>query len=192
MSKEKQTRIADLPRGGVYRFHLNPGQSLGLSREPGKEGLLCLDQNDGEPVPLAQIPDVVKEKSINITFHAGDSAVSWSSQPVALTEFLGDIIHRLKIDLTNLFTQARLIVNVAAAGATNAELRVQYSTDQSSWYYLDDLAGPRVSLKGTGIKVSDWITLTIGAKADVFLRLVGIDGNDVANPAFGLIAVQVR
>jgi hypothetical protein len=192
MSKEKQTRIADLPRGGVYLFHLNPGQSSGLSREPGKEGKLRLDQNDGEPVPLAQIPDVVKEKSINITFHAGGSAVSWSSQPVALTEFLGDIIHRLKIDLTNLFTQARLLVNVAAAGDTNAELRAQYSTDQSSWYYLDDLAGPRVSLKGTGLEVSSWIDLCDGAKADVFLRLVGINGDGSESPRFGLIAVQLR
>lgn len=144
MDKRKKHGVADLPRGGVYLFHLNPGQFPGLSCEPGKEGLLRLDQNDGEPVPLAQIPEAAI-RDASLTVLADGAAVAWLGQPIVLTEFLGGTRHRLKSDLSK-FIKARLIVNVVFSGFDGAELRVQYSTDQSSWFYLDGLASPGVGI----------------------------------------------
>jgi hypothetical protein len=88
--------------------------------------------------------------------------------------------------------EARLIVNVETAGAATAKLRVQYSIDQSSWSYLDGSAGPSVDINTTGLKVSSWVSIAAGAKGDRFLRLVGLDGNDTADPAFGLVLVQFK
>ncbi|MCK4250027.1 hypothetical protein KAX97_01170, partial [candidate division WOR-3 bacterium] len=81
--------------------------------------------------------------------------------------------------------------NVTAVGATHAKIRVQYA-EQITYYYLDDSSGPSVGINTTGLKVSTWIDLCDGAKADVYLRLVGIGGDGIVNPAFGLIAVQVK
>jgi hypothetical protein len=98
--------------------------------------------------------------------------------------------------------QARLIVNIETPGAgptPPAKLRVQYSTDQSLWSYLGVSSGPSVDINTTGLKVSGWMDLAPGAKAEnVFLRLVGLDGNwpaagsSAADPAFGLVLVQFR
>lgn len=40
--------------------------------------------------------------------------------------------------------------------------------------------------------MASWVTLTAGAQADVFLRLVGTGGNDSASPVFGCIFLQVK
>jgi Collagen triple helix repeat (20 copies) len=116
---------------------------------------------------------------------------SWSNQPAALTELFGTTVARVKADLTNA-AQVRLLCSVGAAGAAAAAIRVQYSTDQSSWSYLDGGTGPSVSVSSTGLKVSSWVAVTAGAKADVFLRAVGISGDGTADPSFAHITLQVR
>jgi len=116
---------------------------------------------------------------------------AWTNQPAALTELFGTTVGRLKADLTA-SAQVRLQTNVATAGATAAALRVQYSTDQSSWSYLDGSAGPSVGVGTTGLKVSSWVAPAAGAKGDVFLRVVGISGDATADPAFGHVLLQVR
>jgi hypothetical protein len=88
----------------------------------------------------------------------------------------GSQVGRVKADLTA-STQARVLSNVAQAGAATAAIRVQYSTDQASWNYLDGSTGPAVNINTTGLKVSSWVALAAGAKADVFLRVVGINGD---------------
>lgn len=116
---------------------------------------------------------------------------SWTNQPAALTELFGTTAGRLKADLTA-STQVRLLSNVQTAGAATAALRVQYSTDQTSWNYLDGSSGPSVSINTTGLKVSAWVSLAAGAKADVFLRAVGINGDATADPGFSSIILQVK
>jgi len=189
-SRIRFSGITDAEEQSHKLFHLVQVDFPGISFEKETAGKLRLDQNDGEPVPLAQIPDAVI-RDVSLTFLADGDPVEWKVQPAALAEFLGAIRHRLKFDLLK-FSQARLLVNVTAAGYTNAKARVQYSTTQLIWYYLDGLASPSVNINTTGLKVSSWIDLADGAKADVYLRLVGINGDAVAIPAFGLIAVQVR
>jgi hypothetical protein len=125
-----------------------------------------------------------------ITFLADPLQIEWTDQPAAVTEFLGATRNRVKIDLTNAST-ARLVVNVVTAGATGAKLAVQYSTDGSAWNYLDGGTGPSVAVDATGVVASSAVNIVAGAKADVFLRLIGVSGNATADPAFGLIQLQI-
>lgn len=188
-SRFRFSGISDAEEQSHKLYHLVQSDFPSISFESNTAGKLRLDQNDGVPVPLVQIPDAAI-RDASLTFLADGAAVRWSAQPSALTEFLGVMRHRLKYDLSK-FNQARLIVNVTAIGATHAKIRVQYA-EQITYYYLDDSSGPSVGINTIGLKVSTWIDLCDGAKADVFLRLVGIGGDGIVNPAFGLIAVQVK
>jgi hypothetical protein len=124
------------------------------------------------------------------TFLADATQLTWNNQPAALTEIVGTN-RRIRVDLTNAI-EARLSVNVTTAGANNAQLRVQYSTDQATWNYLDGGTGPSVGINATGLQVSSFVTLVSGARADVYLRVVGINGNNNADPRFSTIQLEVR
>jgi len=133
----------------------------------------------------------------SITIVAGDGSPSvddtrWSNMPNAVTEFLGQARHRTKIDLSNA-NEARIEVNVANPDAVpaTAEFRLQYSTDQTTWNYLDGATGPGTAINTTGLHVSPYISIVNGAKADVYIRLVGINGNG-RDPEFGKVDLQVR
>lgn len=117
----------------------------------------------------------------------------WTNMPSALTEISesGMMLSRTKIDLTNA-TQVRLTVAVLARGSNQAKIRLQYSTDQSTWDYLDGSSEPSVAIRSTGLQVSNWVDLEDDAKADVFLRIVGINGNGRRDPVFGLMNAQFR
>ena len=67
-------------------------------------------------------------------------------------------------------------------GTATSTLRVQYSTDQTTW---TDLPGTSVSTASIGLKVSTFTAIPAGAKQDVFLRVVGEGGNATANPSYG-------
>ena len=116
---------------------------------------------------------------------------AWTNQPAALTELFGTTTARVKADLTDA-AQVRLLCSVGTAGAASAAVRVQYSTDQSSWSYLDGASGPSLGIGTTGLKVGAWTSFAAGAKADVFLRVVGINGDASADPALGHVLLQVR
>jgi hypothetical protein len=134
-----------------------------------------------------------------ISFQASGATTTWTSMPSALTEFRGTSNTRTKVDLTNA-TEARITVRTAGtAGATGAVLAVQYSTDQSTWKFLDDGASPVANTNAVAIDStnttfvqSSWTTLAAGAKGDVFLRLVGQNGDGTVSPAIGMITLQVR
>jgi hypothetical protein len=122
---------------------------------------------------------------------APSAAVAWAAQPAALTELLGLAIHRGQADLAGC-TEARLVVNVSAAGVAGAKLRAQYSLDLAAWAYLDGVSGPSVDIGSAGLQASAWTAIEAAAAADVFLRLVGIDGNGIASPSLGAAFLQVR
>lgn len=124
-----------------------------------------------------------------LTILADPLQTEWTNQPSAVTELFGATRHRAKIDLTNAST-ARLVVDVVVAGATGATLRGQYSLDGSTWFYLDGSGGPSAVIDSIGLAVSSTIMLDGAALADVFIRIVGKDGDAAADPAFGLIMLQ--
>jgi hypothetical protein len=120
--------------------------------------------------------------------------LTWTNQPAALTELNGTTARRTQFDLSNV-SQVRLTENVLTAGAAGppaAKLRAQYSTDQSSWSYLDGASGPSLNIDSVGLQVSPWVTVTAGAKADVYLRIVGLDGNGTADPVLGRLDLQLK
>jgi len=100
--------------------------------------------------------------------------------------------YRSKADLTN-YQQVRVTVGVSTAGSTNAGFYLQYSTDDSSFTDIGTASGSDIAVIGTtGTKVSGWVNLPTGAKADVFLRCVAISGDGAADPVVGLITAQFR
>lgn len=96
-------------------------------------------------------------------------------------------MYRTKQDLTYA-SQVRFSANVVTAGAPATDLRVQYSTDQTTW---TNLTGTSVNISTTGLKVSTFTNLPAGAKQDVFLRVAGI-GNGSADPRFALMSLQIK
>jgi len=124
------------------------------------------------------------------TQHATSGA--WA-MPLALTEWNGSTAGRIKADLTNA-TQARLILRMGGtSGLAGSELRAQYSTNESVWDYLDGVSGPGCATSAANTTVvSAWVSLAFAAKADVFLRIIGINGDGGTAPTFGNFSVQVR
>lgn len=103
----------------------------------------------------------------------------------------GAIGHRVKVDLSE-FTEARVIIAVGIAGVAGADGRIQYSTDDSTFANLDGVNGPEVVISSTGTKDSGWFGLPAAARRDVFLRCMFKDGDGVADPRVGTIAVEFR
>lgn len=98
------------------------------------------------------------------------------------------------VDLTYA-VQARIVVRIATTAFTaGTKLAFQYSTDETTWNYLDAASGPSVLVATTNqVAVSAWVNLAAGAKADVFVRLVGVAGDNTVNSAVvGPIMLQVR
>lgn len=125
-----------------------------------------------------------------LVLNAHSTSAIFSDMPAALTEPFSTRL-RLPIDLTYV-DQVRLTVRVMTPGATGAKLRIQYSADQVTWNYLDGVSGPSVTIDAAIPVTSSWVTLAAGAKADVWLRLVGLDGDGVADPAWGLMTLQMK
>jgi hypothetical protein len=128
----------------------------------------------------------------NSTCGNADLTTVWPNMPNAQTEFFGATAMRTKFDLTN-STQARLLVNVGpTAGSAGSTLAVQYSTNQTTWL---DLVTGGLSVPITAantLQVSNFTNLVAGAKADVFLRVVGAGGNGTVDPRFGNVQLQVK
>lgn len=114
----------------------------------------------------------------------------WANMPAALTELFGSTGYRTKFDLSG-FAQIRLLAHVATAGRTGSKLSVQYSTDQTTWQYIDG-SGAISSALIVGLQVSAWASIVAAAQADVFLRVVGIGGDGAINPVLGNITIQAR
>jgi hypothetical protein len=115
------------------------------------------------------------------------NAFAWTNMPAADTELAGSAFARFKVDLTG-FNEYRFKVTVNVVGAAGADLRVQYSTDDSTFA---DLSG-EIDISTLGRKVTAWGALPAGAKADVFLRVMGKQGNGAADPNLSQIRLEVR
>lgn len=110
---------------------------------------------------------------------------------------------RPKVDLTNC-TGVRLQVNLGSAVLTNGgNLHLQYSTDQTSWFFFNGAASsttqpgttasPQCALQTTSSRqVSAWVTpnAALNTAGDVFLRavVIGANGTDTLN--YGTVRAQ--
>jgi hypothetical protein len=124
------------------------------------------------------------------------AAVTWTNMPLALTFWNGSHRHIIKVDLIN-YTQCRLVVNKqTTAGAAASKLILRYRTVFSTTVGdYSDIGSTEVSVAvntTNNILTTNWIDLATGAKADIFLSLVGSGGDGILDPAFGQIFAQFR
>jgi hypothetical protein len=108
--------------------------------------------------------------------------------PAALTEFRAVLNTRTKLDLASA-NQSRLTVRQAVAAYAGAQLKVQYSSDEATWY---DLCAVALSTVANVTLAGTWTDVPGGAKGDVCIRVAGIGGDGAADPSFGLITLQVK
>lgn len=115
---------------------------------------------------------------------------TWTNMPAAATELWGTTSARTKVDLTYV-TQARIVCQVRISGVAGAVLTVEYSTDGTTWTEIS--AGTAsIDLGAITTVATAWFNIPAGAKADVFLRVMGSSGDGVADPSIGNLALQVR
>lgn len=92
----------------------------------------------------------------------------------------------------------RLLAAVTSAGPTAAAIGAQYSLDGgSTWAWLDGTAAatttgtPKTVVDATGMQASAWATPEAAACADVLLRLVACDGDDLSATGLGNMFLEV-
>lgn len=196
---DNSRRLAEVEAGSHSPYVLTAGTTPQTIEEHMADTLLHLPSQEivipdygSVPVVGSASTPVYVLRTENIAFLNAGSAVAWTDMPAALTTFLGAAWIMTKADLAY-YSQARLVANVVAVGFAGSKLRPQYSLDAASWASLCDSDGATVTdLSPGGILVSAWGTIASVARADVFLRLVGLDGDGVADPSFGTIMLQVR
>lgn len=127
------------------------------------------------------------------------AALAWTNMPTALsflfsTATVGKDIQ--KVDLTG-YTQCRLLVNKqGTAGAAAAKLILRYRTafNQVVANYSDigtSEVSVAVNVTNTYLETA-WIDLAAGAKADVFVTVLGSGGDGTLDPAFGAIIAEFK
>jgi len=125
-------------------------------------------------------------------YSAGTTDAKWQNMPAAVTELFGNTSSRLKLDLTYA-TYYRIVVVQTVVGQAGADLNLQYSTDNVTYQAADAAGAGELGVgTGTGVKVGSWASLVAGAQSDVWLRIVGKEGNGQKDPVFRQIHVQFK
>jgi hypothetical protein len=136
-------------------------------------------------------------RSLRIAFSA-EVPNTWSNMPNTLQFFDSSSAYVTQIDLTA-YNQVRLIVNKqGTAGATGSKLLLRYqattgSPFTESSYLAIGTSEVSVAVDTTNnILTSSWTNLASGAIGDVWVALMGIDGDTTADPVFGNIYAEFR
>ena len=165
-----------------------PQGPQGLQGAPGAQGV------QGDPGPQGA-PGAASV--LIVPFIVDAAAFAWTNMPSADTLLNGSHRHVTRVDLTN-FTQCRLVVNKqSVAGGATSKIRLVYATTFQTVpaNYLaigaSEVAASPLNVQNA-IVASAWINLVAGAKADVFLALIGSGGDGALDPTFGSIVAQFR
>lgn len=127
------------------------------------------------------------------------AALVWTNMPAALSFFLSTATvgkNVTKVDLTG-YSQVRLLVNkqgTSGAAASKLILRYYTSFSQTVANYLDigtSEVSVAVNVNNTFLDTG-WRDLASGAKADVWIDLLGSGGDGALDPAFGNIVAIFR
>jgi len=167
--------------------------SQGIQGETGLQGEQGIQGVQGEQ-GIQGVPGTPGSNGIDgfpnilVTLWQDAALTAWTNMPAAETEFRAVLNTRTKIDLTSA-NNSRVIVRIGTAPVANAKIKVQYSTDDTNFSDLCSVTMPATANK---TNVGDWTAVPGGAKQDVFVRVVGVDGNGSADPTFGLITLGVN
>lgn len=127
---------------------------------------------------------------------ADSAAATWTNMPSAAAFFMGSYRHATKVDLTS-YTQCRLVVNKqGTSGAEASKLILRYRTAFSTAVAdYSDIGTSEVSVAvntTNSVLATGWINLVAGAKADIYLSVVGSGGDGALDPIFGSISAQFK
>lgn len=168
-----------------------------LTRFPAGVGCLSNDGTDFSYAPCSSSSTgSTTSRTQILTLHTrGASSSQWSTQPSALTEFMGSTGNRVYIDLSP-YVQAKLYVKVFTAGATGDSCRIQYQTTTGgAWNALDGGTGPSVAIDVAGTEAtSAWTNIASAAKtgSEVGLSVWCIGGNGTLSPTFGNVWIGLK
>lgn len=121
---------------------------------------------------------------------------TWSNMPSAISFYDGSAAFITAAELSN-FTQVRLLINkLGTAGATGSAIILRYNTTYTQNANLWSAIGTtsvQLAVNNTNqFLETAWIDLVAGAKADVFIALMGSGGDGAADPIFGMITAEFR
>jgi hypothetical protein len=121
---------------------------------------------------------------------------TWSNMPSTL-QFFDASPAFITVAELSAFTQVRLLINkLGTSGATNSKIYLRYSTTYSqtaSSYSAIGTSSVELAINQSNqFLETAWINLATGAKADVFIALVGDGGDGALDPVFGMIAAEFR
>lgn len=125
-----------------------------------------------------------------------DPAWTWTNMPLALTFANGALRMVQKVDLTNYADVRFRVFKAATAGAAASKLILRYitaiNTTAANWL---DIGTSEVSV-ATNVQNTfldtGWIALVAGAKADVFITVLGSGGDGAIDPIFGSVVAEFR
>lgn len=140
-------------------------------------------------------PGSARSLSVTLVLSAGSTA--WANMPGAATLMYGNAATVRAVDLSA-YTQCRLTVSQFNAAASPAHLRLRYSASAagSAGSYSAISASECEVALGTSAGMhyldSGWETLDAGAIGEVYIAVVGVDGDGAADPAFLAVTAEFR
>ena len=161
------------------------------------EGQICWDTDTSTSTPGLYIGDASNARRVTapffgLVFSAGRSAaVQWSNMPAAETRLFGNR-PEVFTDLSG-YTEYRIQSAQSVACAAGGDLNLEYSDDgAASWNDADSAAAGEMACDSAN-NLGAWATLVAGAQsADIWLRIVGKDGDGVIDPSFDHAQVDFR
>lgn len=127
-----------------------------------------------------------------------NAGTAWTDMPVADTFLFGVYSHVKQADLTP-FTQVRLNVLIGGtAPVANAKLRVGFASAFSGTVanYASiartGLCSVTLAASAAQAATSGWVPMAGTARGEVFLALIGSDGNATADPVFCQASVEFK
>lgn len=164
----------------------------GADGAQGIQGIQGIQGAQGDPGIVSQLYIVISCPVL--------AALVWTNQPAALSFWLSTATvakGTQRVDLTG-YTQVRLLVNKqGVAGASAAKLILRYKAapfTQTVANYSDigtSEVSVAINVQNTFLDTG-WINLAAGAKADVFIDLLGSGGDGALDPVFGMITAVFK
>jgi hypothetical protein len=147
----------------------------------------------GHPDEVRQATQLANniDAQFTVTSHALNIGnITWSNQPLALTELFGTVHRRLITDFGRV-DQIRLMGRISTVGTTGSSVYAQYSLDDSAWSTLTTSV---ISMASIGTIVTPWENVPSIAKnsGDVYIRVVGQGGNGQADPIIGNLYLETK
>ena len=167
-------------------------QGVGATGDTGPKG----DTGDAGATGPTGPAGSAGSSQMTLPIEVDGAGITWTNMPSAETFFAGSHRHATKADLSR-YTQCRLIVNKqGTSGAANSKLILRYRTAFSTTVgNFSDIGTSEVSVAvntTNNVLASNWIDLAAGAKADVYVCVVGSGGDGAVDPVFGQISAQFK